>query len=417
MRIALVLLAVFAAGFMLGRTTSETRETPRTARTPERATPPVVAVRTEPPARAPEAVAPGREEPTLAGTAVRPAEEESGLGAEGGWVEVRFPESAPCPRAFLHVRDTAGGWIDAEFSTLESEFVQVAEARAGSHLVWWREAEGHRRLGCHVRVEAGMIVTVDASAARELPPRDDLGRLLLTVAGADGLPRRGVAARLVVATAVETDEVVETTDSGGRCQFDVPPGVHTLRLGVWTREVRLAAGETVDVSFRPVGQGSLLLEFSPPAVTAYAEVPDVGLIPSDARDGARHLFLALPPGEFDFSANLSGQGNDRRPAGRHVVRAAREMTESVRLPTGSLTVEVILDGRWVSVGIAPGPHLPWGLQQAAAPRGPRQPWETQFLALPAGEYVVTAYTSAGSESRRVSVGGGPARLAFDGDPR
>lgn len=422
----LLLLAGIAAGFLLGRATSERPVLRRAAGEPPREAAPEAGRAAEPapppgpgpspPAHAPESGPAPVGAPPVAATSQRPGEEESGLGADGGWIEVRFPMSEVRPQAFLHVRDGSGDWVDVEFSTTDTELVQIAEVRAGTHLVWWREPEGHRRLGCRVRVEPGMIASVDAAAAGELPAREGLGRLLLQVVGADGLPRRGVAAKLVVASAVGASESEETTDAGGRCLFEVPPGLHRIRLGSWWREVQLDAGATVEVAYRPLEQGSILLEFDANVAIAYAHVPSGELVPSDLREGSRHLFLALPPGEYDFSANITGQGNDRRPAGRHAVHAATETSRRVQLPAGSIAVDVFSGAAWVYVTIAPGEALPWGLQQhAAITPGGRPSWKTTFLFLPAGEYSVTANAQQRSETKSVTVGTGPSRVVFELD--
>lgn len=413
MRGALLVVVGIAAGFLLGRATSDTPGAPRAASgraaSVEEAPPGVGASRGAPRPPGEQAAL-----PAVTGT-VRSAPPEGGLAEDAGRIEVRFAEEREAPDTFLHTRRASGAPFDLEFGLGETEWIRVVGVRAGTHLVWWREPEGCRRIGFAVRVEPGSVACVEASQGRELPPLDGRGQLLVIVAGADGLPRQGAAVRLEVATPIDSEEVSEESGADGRCLFEVVPGRHSLAIGAWSRAVQVAAGDTVEVAFRPLEHGSLTIELPERIRLAFAQSASGEILGSDVRSGTRHTFLALEPGEVEvFVADTGFEG--RRPAGRFVVRAGSETTRHVPLPRGSLSVEVRGEAGTVAVQLAPTPAMPWDVYERAVPSGgaevaPR--CVARFRFLPPGDYVVSVRTRHRTVAERATVGDGEVTLSVD----
>lgn len=286
-----------------------------------------------PPPRAPEPpeATPGEAAPPEAGL-------EEGTGqlvldfvtAEGyprAWVEDRDLEGRPTREEGEEdvAREEDGSWAATGTVTFT--------LTPGSYVLWWQTGSGFGRRRARVRVAAGRVTRLATDDGEEAPLPPGMGRLDVTVHTPEGGVRPDVDVHLYGAQ----QGIDRTTDTAGRCRFEVRAGTYGIHVGSVRRTATVRAGETAALDVRHENEGDLILDPPPPGEVQVEPVHPLGsLVFRPWRTDHAVGLLFLPAGEYILRCSLGE--DDFRELGTVLVEAGRTTRFAPQLPSGSLVV-------------------------------------------------------------------------------
>ncbi len=406
MRVLVWLILGAAAGFAVGRLTAPEGR----GRGGGRGASPVVAERQEPSATPIAPEAPASDLPTKgvvqpAGPIENAEDDQYGVidgPSEWGLVEIAFGPGDGKPEAWAGSRTIRGGYEAFSVTPDEGEQAVLFHLQAGTYDVWWLDDAGRRR-GTRAAVENGKCTRIRAADYRVPGPiPEGLGVLELGVAvtWAAGARVEGTISR-------DNDQTLFFTNDRGYASETLLPGRYVVEVGDHREEAEVAAGRVTTRRIAHGNEGDLILDLADPLPRELALArPGERLTEREVWTGnvagvGRCGLLYVSAGEYDVAWT---QGAIVVPLGRAVVEAGRMTQLHCQLPSGGLSLRVVVPAAttwtvWVSVErIVEGEATGRMLLQEDGVQG-----EATFkTALPPGRYAVTA--SAGElRSRRVEI--------------